>query len=467
MDEPLHLSTLSDAERILDCISDAVLTIAPDRRVTFVNRAMRRLLGYGEDDQIAETLQACDVLVQSNICNTAECVFERALLGERVSGCEAFVRRRDGSLLPVAMSTDFLRDDQDRLIGLIEVIRDMSVPKALAAKAEEVDALRRRLGEQTKFENIVGRSRTMQEIFSVLPAVANSKTSVLITGESGTGKELVAYALHAHSPRKEKPFVVVNCAALSEGLLESELFGHVRGAFTGAYYDKLGRFELADGGTVFLDEIGEMSPATQIKLLRVLEKEEFERVGGTKTIKVDVRVVAATNRDLGQAVKEGRFREDLYYRIRVFPLRLPSLRERREDIPLLVTHFMEQFREEMGKSIRRIAPEALNHLTRYGYPGNVRELQNILEHAFVCCEDEVLTLQHLPKDILPSAAESPSSGGSARGSLRRLERDAIKQVLDRTGWRYKSAAEQLGISRSTLWRKLRRLKISPPENVSL
>ena len=275
----------------------------------------------------------------------------------------------------------------------------------------------------------------------------------------------MAYAIHANSPRKSKPFVVVNCAALSEGVLESELFGHVKGAFTGAYHDKPGRFESADGGTVFLDEIGEVSLATQVKLLRVLERGEFERVGGNKTVKVDVRIVTATNHDLAEAVKRGTFREDLYFRIRVFPLKLPPLRERREDLPLLVNHFVDTFNGELGKGIRRIAPEALEALEAYSYPGNIRELQNVIEHAFVCCEGHVIRLEHLPRDIFEHS-ENTSSDSHTRGPLRAVERDTIKSVLERTGWRYKTASTELGISRSTLWRKLRRLNIRPPQDVS-
>ena len=453
----------SDAQTILDCISDGVLTIDLNKRVTYINRAMRHMLGY--ENSLPNDLLACDVLVQSNICTTSDCVLERALQGERVSHCEALVKRRDGSVIPTSINTDFLCDEQGKLIGLIEVIRDISIPKELTAKAAEVTALRQRLGEQTKFDNMIGRSHRMREIFSVLCAVANSKTSVLITGESGTGKELIASAVHANSPRKDKPFVVVNCSALSEGILESELFGHVKGAFTGAFYDKMGRFQLADSGTIFLDEIGEISLATQVKLLRFLEKEEFERVGDTTTVRVDVRVVAATNRNLALAVKNGTFREDLYYRIRVFPIDLPPLRERREDIPLLVKHFVEQFNQELGRQVRQVAPEALNFLERYSYPGNIRELLNIIEHAFVCCDDDVIRLRHLPKDIQDQPADELDEREKGH-SLKRLEHQTIVRILEQSGWRYKTASEFLGISRSTLWRKLKRMGLSSSKSVS-
>ena len=459
-----HSITLSrphDAEIILDCISDGVITIDLNKRVTFLNQAMRKLLGY-EGTIPNLNLLACDVLVQSNICTSQDCVLERALCGERVSNYEGFVRRRDGKLIPVSINTDFLHDEKGKLIGLVEVIRDISLSRELTAKAVEVSELKQRLGEQTKFENMVGRSQRMQEIFSKLPSIAASKTSVLITGESGTGKELIAYALHANSLRKQEPFVVVNCSSFSEGVLESEIFGHVKGAFTGAYFDKPGRFELAHNGTIFLDEIGEVSLATQVKLLRFLEGGEIERVGANDTIRVDVRVVAATNKNLAEAVKHGTFREDLYYRIRVFPMELPPLRDRDEDIPLLVNHFVERFNLHMGKGMKQISPECLEALEHYDYPGNVRELENIIEHAFVCCEDRDIRLEHLPKDVQRHVQlESEMQYGDKLGTI---ERETIFRVLEKTGWRYREASERLGIGRSTLWRKVKQLNIpSKPE----
>ena len=448
-----------DAEIILDCISDGVITIDLQKRVTFLNRAMRTLLGYEHEPM--DNLLACDVLVQSNICSSQECALERALCGERVSNYEALVRRRDGVLVPVSINTDFLRNEEGQLIGLIEVIRDISISQELTAKVTEVNELKHRLGEQSKFENMVGRSQCMQEIFSKLPAIAASKTSVLISGESGTGKELIAYALHANSPRRQEPFVVVNCSSLSEGVLESEIFGHVKGAFTGAYVDKPGRFELANHGTVFLDEIGEISLPTQVKLLRVLEKGEFERVGANQTNRVDVRIVAATNRNLLQSVKEGTFREDLYYRIRVFPIELPPLRDRMEDLPLLLNHFVEKFNRVMGKDVRQVTSECLAALERYHFPGNIRELQNIVEHAFVCCEGQVLEFENLPPDIQLHSRTSTSRRGLE--SLEAIEGEVIQQVLQKTGWRYNEASRRLGVSRSTLWRKIKQFGISSKE----
>jgi PAS domain S-box-containing protein len=459
MAETESISRSHGAEAILDCISDGVITIDLQKRVTFLNRAMQTMLGYEVPD--SGMLLACDVLVQSNICSSQDCVLERALQGERVSNFEASVRRRDGRQIPVSINTDFLLDKEGKLIGLIEVIRDISLVRELCDKTAEVSALKHRLGEQVQFDHMVGRSPLMQNIFAKLPAIAASKSSVLITGESGTGKELIAYALHAHSPRRQAPFVVVNGSSLSEGVLESELFGHVKGAFTDASVDKPGRFEIANGGTIFLDEIGEMSLATQVKLLGVLERGRFERVGANETISVDVRIVAATNRSLDDAVREGRFREDLYYRIRVIPIALPPLRDRSEDIPLLVNHYREKFNQEMDKQISGLSPQSLMALEQYPFPGNIRELQNVMEHAFVCCEEQTIQFGHLPTDVQRHYLEHRE--WTETESLQAIERQAICRALDKTGWHFKEASQQLGIGRSTLWRKVRLFGIKPED----
>ncbi|MDR4495035.1 MAG: sigma-54 interaction domain-containing protein [Nitrospirales bacterium] len=446
-------SRAQGAETILDCISDGVMTIDLHKRITFANRALQRMLGYEEG--VKEQLVACDVLVQSSICSSQDCVFERALQGDRVTQFEAMVRRRDGVLIPVNISTDFLLDQDGKMVGLVEVIRDMSWARQLCQKTAEVSELRHCLGEQTIGNHIVGRSPKLQEILGKLPTIAASKASILITGESGTGKELIAQALHAHSPRSQAPFVVVNCSSLSEGVLESELFGHVKGAFTNAFFDKPGRFEMADGGTIFLDEIGEMSPATQVKLLGVLERGRFERVGSNETQIVDVRIVAATNRNLEHDVQSGRFREDLLYRIRVIPIELPPLRERKEDIPLLANHFRLKFNEVMRKQIVGLSPVCLTALLDYAFPGNIRELQNVMEHAFVCCQKDMVELAHLPEDIQNVVQKKPRSGKAK--SLGDLERQAIRVALRNSSGRLRQASQQLGISRTTLWRKVKEL----------
>ena len=289
---------------------------------------------------------------------------------------------------------------------------------------------------------------------AIIPSVAQARSTVLIEGESGTGKELIAKAIHNNSNRNDKPFIAVNCAAIPDTLIESELFGHVKGAFTGAHQDSVGRFELANQGTIFLDEIADMSLATQAKLLRVIQEEKFERVGGTKTIAVDVHIIAATNKSLLKEVKEGRFREDLFYRVSVFPIFLPPLRERREDIPLLITHFVEKFNKEMGKTIDNISPQTMNVLLNYYYPGNIRELRNIIEHAFICIKDNTILPEHLPVELLREG-ERFNITASQASSLDIVEKEWILRVLEETGWKYAETARRLGISRTTLWRKVK------------
>ena len=313
---------------------------------------------------------------------------------------------------------------------------------------EENISLRQRLEERHHFENIIAKSHKMQQVIEVIKTVAKSSASVLIIGDTGTGKELVARAVHSQSQRRDKPFVAVSCAALPESLLESELFGHERGAFTGAVAQRKGRFELAHRGTLFLDEIGEISANMQVHLLRVLEEKQITRVGGTEPVKVDTRLVSATNKDLKMAVKEGRFREDLYYRLNVVTIELPSLKERREDIPLLAQHFLAKFAVENQKEVSTFSPEAMDFIMNYHWPGNVRELENAIERAVILAKDNVITLAELPQEHL---APLPSS----LRDLREVEREHILGVLAQTGGNYSEAARILGVTRMTLYNKAR------------
>jgi len=437
---------------ILNCISDGVLTIDLEGRIQYANKAMQELIGYPEKALIGKR---CEKFVQSNICASKDCILRRSLeKREKISNFETFLINRDGRRIPVNINTDLLYDESGNIIGIVEVFRDIS----------QIKELEERLTDVYQFNNIVTKDRRMKEILSILPSVAQSKSTVLIQGESGTGKELIAKAIHNNSPRKDKPFVAVNCAAIPETLIESELFGHVKGAFTGAHQDRVGRFELANHGTIFLDEIGDMSLSTQAKLLRVIQEEKFERVGGSKTIAVDVHIIAATNKNLLKLVREGKFREDLYYRISVFPITLPPLRERKEDIPLLITHFVDKFNKEMGKSINNIAPQAMKVLMNYFYPGNIRELRNIIEHAFVCSRGNTILPEHLPQELvyIDEHREVAPEGSS----LTTVEKEWIVKVLEKSGWRYQEAAKRLGISRTTLWRKLKTYGLtSGKENV--
>jgi two-component system response regulator AtoC len=331
--------------------------------------------------------------------------------------------------------------------------------------ADQVAALRQELSAQLPAEEMIGRSPVMQELYKSIGKVAASNVTVLILGESGTGKELVARSIHRNSNRHRGPFVKINCAAIPENLLESELFGYEKGAFTGALTRKLGKFELAHGGTILLDEISEIKPATQAKLLRVLQEKEFERVGGTETIRVDVRILAATNKNLEEMVREGVFREDLFFRLNVVSIVVPPLRERKEDIPLLVTYFLQQYTAELQKEVRGVSPEALRLLEEYDWPGNVRELKNVCERAVVMAAGPVILPEDLPFPLQPEGKELVSSHPWARMSLKEIVADVERQVILRAlrdnNWNRSRTAAALGINRRSLYAKMKELGLSP------
>ncbi|MGC8762034.1 MAG: sigma-54 interaction domain-containing protein [Acidobacteriota bacterium] len=438
------------SRRILDAMSDGVIVTNAERKIVFINETARVLLGYGEGEALD---QRCRHVTQSSECDYS-CPMTRAIQQDRdLEGISMFYRTRSGQLLQCRTRVLLLRDGEGKVVGGVEIFTDTTQVSRLQEMAEE----------RYSFASIIGKNAAMQEVFDLIRMVAETDSTVLVTGESGTGKELVASAIHFNSLRKNRAFVKVNCAALNEGVLESELFGHVRGAFTGAVADKMGRFEMAHGGTLFLDEIGEIPPSTQVKLLRVLQEGEMERVGSSRTLKVDVRVIAATNRDLEAALKADQFRQDLYYRLNVFRIRLPALRERREDIPLLVDHFLRKIAAKMPqKRLETIEEEALLRLMEYDYPGNVRELANLLEHAAIRCRDGVLRARDLP---LPERAPFPEAEAplyQIRSPLETVERDLILKMLEANGWKISRTAERLGISRVTLWRKMREYGISKP-----
>jgi len=354
----------------------------------------------------------------------------------------------EGESVPISISTGILRNEQGDVIGGVETFRDLSL----------VEELRKELTGRHTFADMISRSPKMQDLFGILPTVAESDSTVLIQGDSGTGKELLACAIHDLSPRAEKPFVTVNCGALPDTLLESELFGYKAGAFTDARTDKPGRFALAAGGTVFLDEIGDVSPALQIRLLRVLQDHTFEPLGGTEPIHADIRVVAATHRDLAALVEDGAFRRDLYYRVNVVRLSLPPLRERTEDIPLLVEHFVERFNRLRGKDVTGVSSEVLSILMNHDYPGNVRELENIVEHAFVLCQGGRIEIAHLPEHLRPTSAQPPPTA-----TLEELEARFLRAALEQHGWNRAATAGALGMHKTTLWRKIKRLGLQLPK----
>ncbi len=322
----------------------------------------------------------------------------------------------------------------------------------------EVEKLRKELQERYQFKNIIGQSGAMQEVFRAVAKVIDSNVTVLLQGESGTGKELIARAIHYESKkRRNKPFVAVNCSALPESLLESELFGHEKGAFTGAAGRRIGKFEQADGGTIFLDEIGEMAPSTQVKVLRVLQEREFERVGGNELVKVDVRVISATNKDLEEAVKRGEFREDLYYRIAVFPIRIPPLRERKEDIPLLAEYFLKKYAEREGKEVHSIAPDALELLMAYPWPGNVRELENAIERAVILASTSEIVVNDLPASVRSiGEKKAVEQNGALNNWIEKLEEEALRKALLECEGNVSLTARKLGIGRATVYRKAKK-----------
>jgi transcriptional regulator with PAS, ATPase and Fis domain len=392
----------------------------------------------------------CDVF-RASICEQA-CALRRTLSsGKPVVNATAHIVNQAGEQVPIRIATALLKDKNGQVIGGVETFQDLS----------SIEQLQKELRAKYTFEDIVGRSAAMTKLFELLPQIAESSSTVLIEGPSGTGKELFARAIHSLSPRRKRPFIAVSCAALPDSLLESELFGHKAGAFTDARRDKPGRFALANGGTLFLDEIGDISPAMQVRLLRVLQERVIEPLGSIEPLKVDVRVIAATNRELDQLVREGRFRDDLYYRIRVISLKLPRLCQRREDIPLLVDYQVAKFNRLQGKDIAGVSEEVLARLMEYAYPGNVRELENIIEQAFVLCRGGLIELHHLPPELRP--AGPAGAQGPSPLSFRAMEKLMIAEALRHHKGNRKAAALQLGIDQSTLYRKLKAFEIEPPE----
>lgn len=374
--------------------------------------------------------------------------------------------------LPVVMMTAFgevetavgamragARDYLSKPVNVGELSLTIAREMELRRLRQEAGLLRSRLAEKYSFQNIIGNSTPMQSVFKTVAQVASSRASVLITGESGTGKELIAAAIHERSPRAKGPFVKLHCAALAESLLESELFGHERGAFTGAATRRDGRFQQANGGTLFLDEIGEISPSVQVKLLRFLQERQFERVGGNETIAVDVRVIAATNRDLTKMVAEGRFREDLFYRLNVINLEMPALRDRPSDIPLLAGHFLKRFADENAKPIRGFSGDALERLAGYSWPGNVRELENVVERAVVMAQDGQITSAELPPQLAASKARAGLQIPGA--TMDEIERYAITKTLEATGGATGRAAEILNVSVRKIQYKLHEYEAAP------
>ena len=435
-------------DAILESISDGVFTVNLKWRVTSFNRAAEKITGIPRAEAIG---RLCSEVFRSSMCE-AECALKRTLkTGKPVIGRAGYIVNAAGNRIPVSVSTAALRDGEGRIVGGAETFRDLS----------EMEELRRELQGRFRIGELVSRSPLMQRVFDALPAVAASPSTVLILGETGTGKELMARTVHDLSPRRKGPFVAVNCGALPDTLLESELFGYKAGAFTGATRDKPGRFAMARGGTLLLDEIGDVSLSLQVRLLRVLQERTYEPLGGTRSETADVRIVVATNKDLVELTRKGAFREDLYYRVNVVRVELPPLRRRKEDIAILADQFVERFNRLQNKSIAGLTGEALSLLMAHDWPGNIRELENAIERSFILCRSGFIGIEHLPAELVGRAPIAAGETG-IRTARELLEAQAIHAALKKHAYNRLAAAKALGVHKSTLFRKIKKLGIAMP-----
>jgi PAS domain S-box-containing protein len=455
METPMTDTPLGDtwADLLLESLADGVFTLDHHGHITSWNRSMARISGYEARDALGKT---CIMLgftrCMGKRCpsNVIECeIFRHGAM----DGRECMLRHKDGHDVPVLKSARLITGTDGKALGVVESVTDLT---ELYEARKRADSAILRLGELSRLDRIIGKSHAMRQVFTAIQAAAASDATVLLQGESGTGKELIAGAIHHNSPRAEAPMVTVNCSALSEFLLESELFGHVKGSYTGAIRDRRGRFEDADGGSILLDEIAEINPYIQVKLLRVLQEREIERVGDSKTRKIDIRIIAATNRDLLEQVRAGLFREDLYYRLKVFPIIVPPLRSRKEDIPLLASHFIDRQNAKTGKRIQGISEAAMRIMMDHAWPGNVRELENAIEHAFVLCEQGLIDMFDLPVEIRQMTYAPVQTGGNERAARRSMAEDDLRLLLDQCGWNKAEVARRVGVSRTAVWKAMKK-----------
>ena len=431
---------------ILDSITEGVFTVDGEWRITSFNRAAEKIIGISRERAIG---QPCRDIFRANICE-GECALRQTIeSGVPVIGKAVTILDAAGNRKPISISTAILKDREGRIIGGVETFRDLTM----------IEQLRKRVEREYTYEDILSSNHRMRQLFEILPAIAETPSTVLIEGETGTGKELFARAIHNLSPRAQKPFVAVNCGALPDTLLESELFGYKAGAFTDARKDKPGRIAAAEGGTLFLDEIGDVSPALQVRLLRFLQERVYEPLGSTRPVRADVRMIAATNKKLETLVQSGHFRDDLYYRINVVRLQIPPLRERREDVPLLVEHFIARLNLLQGKEITGVSDEVLSCLMSYDYPGNVRELENIIERAFVLCRSGLIELRHVTEPPCSPSKSEPSH----QDGFRQLEAAFLLSALRQNNWSRLETARRLGIHKTTLFRKIKLLGLDVPK----
>jgi len=432
---------------ILDSITEGVFTVDREWRITSFNRAAEEITGIPRERAIGKP---CKDILRANICE-GQCTLGHTMeTGNPIVNRSITIVDDRGRRKPISITTALLKDAGGKVIGGVETFRDLT----------RIEKLRKEIRHRYEVGDIISRNHRMQGLFSVMPDIADSPSTVLIEGESGTGKELFASAIHQLSPRSKKPFVAVNCGALPDTLLESELFGYKAGAFTDAKKDKPGRFAAAEGGTLFLDEIGDVSPAMQVRLLRFLQERVYEPLGSVRPVHADVRIVAATHQDLSSLVKEKKFREDLYYRINIVKLQIPPLRDRLEDVPVLVEHFIDRFNTLQGKEIVAVSDEALACLMSHDYPGNVRELENIIERAFILCRSGRIEPEHLPDPVCHRSPAHSEAGDF--DSFKEMEASFLMNALRRNDWNRTETAKALGIHKTTLFRKIKALGLNPP-----
>lgn len=435
---------LKHCQTILDSIADAVFTVDLDLRITSFNKGSEKVTGIPREEAIGKP---CFEILKTSMCKK-NCLIKQTIKEQKpIVNMPVYILRPDKKRIPISVTTALLKDPKGKIIGGVETFRDLTI----------VDKLRKALRKQHSFDDIVSKSGKMLHLFSILPQIAESNSTVLITGASGTGKELFARAIHNNSQKKKGPFIAINCGALPDTLCEAELFGYKAGAFTDAKKDKPGRFALAQNGTIFLDEIGDISKAVQVRLLRVLENKVYEPLGSTKTITTNARVIAATHQNLEKLVEKGEFREDLYFRVNIIKLSLPPLLDRKEDIPVLVDHFIDQFNHLTNREIVALSQNALAAIMLHDWPGNVRELENAIEHAFVLCRGDMIRLHNLPDRMVPKSDSLLISTGR---TLKEIEKHAIEQALEKNEWKKMATARELGIDKNTLRRKINRLGIS-------
>jgi PAS domain S-box-containing protein len=432
---------------ILNSIADGVFTTDNEGKITFMNKAAEVITGFLSREAIGHH---CFEIFRADICQSRCALKETLKTKKEIINLPATILKKGGQKVPISISTAVLKNERGQIIGGVETFRDLSA----------IEELKKELSQKYTLGDIISKNYLIHDIFNILPNIADSDSTVLIQGASGTGKELFAKAIHNLSGRKTKAFIKVNCGALPDALLESELFGYVKGAFTDAKKDKPGRFALANGGTIFLDEVGDMSPSLQVKLLRVLQEKEYEPLGSTSSRKTDVRIIAAANKDLSNLVNEGKFRDDLFYRLNVVKIDLPPLSQRREDIPLLIDAFIQKFNAKMGKQILGVSDQVMRLLLKHDFPGNVRELENIIEHAFVLCKGDRIDVDCLPKELTVQQEKTSSFVAThAEHPFEKAEAEIVRRTLDRHRGNRIEAAQELGISRATLWRKIKKYEL--------